>query len=236
MGRISETLPYAWLRNTFSLSMRLALAGVAVHRARRAAQPSVRAPRRRTGLTQESVTAVLQDRHGYMWLGTQAGLNRYDGYRMTAFKNDPANARSLLDNYVHALYEDSNGTIWIGSKGGLDRYDPATLSFVHQLSRSGNLTVFSIVGDGQQGLWLSTSDGLQHLDIASGQVKTLRHAAADADSINDDRVSALARDKSGNLWVGTASGLEMLAAGGRKFRHLNPQAARRRPTIYSRCR
>ncbi|ELX12458.1 sensor histidin kinase [Janthinobacterium sp. HH01] len=174
------------------------------------------------GLTQESVTAVLQDRHGYMWLGTQAGLSRYDGYRMTVFKNDPANARSLLDNYVHALYEDGNGNIWIGSKGGLDRYDPATLSFVHQLSRVGNLTVFSIVGDGQQGLWLSTSDGLQHLDIATGQVKTLRHAAADADSINDDRVSALARDKSGNLWVGTASGLEVLMAGGRKFRHLNP--------------
>ena len=93
------------------------------------------------GLTQESITAVLQDRHGYMWLGTQAGLNRHDGYRTTAFKNDPANTHSLLDNYIHALYEDGNGTIWIGNKGGLDRYDPATQSFVHQLSKSGNLTV-----------------------------------------------------------------------------------------------
>ncbi|WP_332854396.1 sensor histidine kinase [Duganella sp. S19_KUP01_CR8] len=170
------------------------------------------------GLTQESVTAVLQDRHGYMWLGTQAGLNRHDGYRTTAFKNDPANTHSLLDNYIHALYEDGNGTIWIGSKGGLDRYDPATQSFVHQLSKSG-LTVLSIVGDGAQGLWLSTSEGLQHLDIASGQVQTLRHAAADADSLGDDRIGPLARDSFGNLWVGTASGLEMLKAGGRKFKH-----------------
>jgi len=175
------------------------------------------------GLTQESVTAVLQDRHGYMWLGTQAGLNRYDGYRTTAFKNDPANSHSLLDNYIHALYEDGNGTIWIGSKGGLDRYDPATQSFVHQLGKNGNLTVFSIAGDGQQGLWLSTSEGLQHLDIASGQLRTLRHAAADTDSIADDRVGALVRDQRGNLLVGTASGVEMLVAGGSKFRHLSPQ-------------
>ncbi|MES2162508.1 MAG: two-component regulator propeller domain-containing protein [Pseudomonadota bacterium] len=171
------------------------------------------------GLTQESVTVVLQDRHGYMWLGTQAGLNRHDGYRTTAFKNDPANTHSLLDNYIHALYEDGNGTIWIGSKGGLDRYDPATQSFVHQFSKSGNLTVLSIVGDGAQGLWLSTSEGLQHLDTASGKVQTLRHSAADADSLVDDHIGPLARDAFGNLWVGTASGLDMLKAGGHKFQH-----------------
>jgi ligand-binding sensor domain-containing protein/signal transduction histidine kinase len=173
------------------------------------------------GLTQESVTFVLQDRHGYIWLATQAGLNRYDGYRMTGFKNDPANPRSLLDNYVHTLYEDASGTLWVGSKGGLDRYDPASQSFVHQLS---GMTVTGIAGDGKLGLWLLTSEGLQHVDLASGQAQTLRHAAADPDSIGDDRVAALARDKSGNLWIGTASGLELLPAGTSKFRHLPPQA------------
>jgi ligand-binding sensor domain-containing protein/signal transduction histidine kinase len=176
------------------------------------------------GLTQESVTFVLQDRHGYMWLATQAGLNRYDGYRMTVFKNDPSNPRSLLDNYVHALYEDTSGTLWVGSKGGLDRYDPATQSFVHQLNKNGSLTVTGIVGDGKQGLWLVTSEGLQRFDIPTGQVQTLRHEEVDADSIGDDRVTALVRDKPGNLWIGTASGLEVLAAGSSKFRHLSPQA------------
>jgi ligand-binding sensor domain-containing protein/signal transduction histidine kinase len=177
------------------------------------------------GLTQESVTSVLQDRHGYMWMGTQAGLNRYDGYRMTAFKNDPANRRSLLDNYVQALFEDASGQIWIGSKGGLDRYDAATQSFDHQLVKGGNLSVTSIAGDGAKGLWLTTSEGLQHLDTASGQVRTLRHADADEDSISDDRVNALARDQRGNLWIGTASGLELLAAGAGKFRHFGTREA-----------
>jgi ligand-binding sensor domain-containing protein/signal transduction histidine kinase len=177
------------------------------------------------GLTQESVTSVLQDKYGYIWLGTQAGLNRYDGYRVTAFKNDPANPRSLLDNYVQALFEDAAGRIWIGSKGGLDRYDAAAGSFVHYLSKDSNLSVTNIVGDGANGLWLTTSDGLQHFDIASGQVRTLRHADNDHDSISDERVNALARDQQGNLWIGTASGLEMMPAGGDKFRHFGTREA-----------
>jgi ligand-binding sensor domain-containing protein/signal transduction histidine kinase len=177
------------------------------------------------GLTQESVTSVLQDSHGYIWMGTQAGLNRYDGYRMTGFKNDPANPHSLLDNYVQALFEDASGQIWIGSKGGLDRYDAAAQSFTHQLIKDGNLSVTNIAGDGARGLWLTTSDGLLHLDIASGQARTLRHADGDTDSISDDRVNALARDQQGNLWIGTASGLELLPAGASKFRHFGTREA-----------
>jgi ligand-binding sensor domain-containing protein/signal transduction histidine kinase len=175
------------------------------------------------GLTQESITRVVQDRQGFIWIGTQAGLNRFDGYRVTVFKNDPGNPHSLLDNYVQALYEDANGRLWVGSKGGLDRYDPSTGSFVHQAIKAGNLAVTNIIGDGKDGLWLTTSEGLQHLDIKSGQVRTLRHAPADPDSISDDRVNAVARDKSGNLWLGTASGLEMLPPGAAKFLHLTPQ-------------
>ena len=157
------------------------------------------------GLTQESVTRVIQDRQGFIWIGTQAGLNRFDGYRVTVFKNDPGNPHSLLDNYVQALYEDAGGRLWVGSKGGLDRYDPSTGGFVHQAIKTGNLAVTNIIGDGKDGLWLTTSEGLQHLDIKSGQVRTLRHAPADPDSISDDRVNAVARDKSGNLWIATAS-------------------------------
>ncbi|WP_343732668.1 two-component regulator propeller domain-containing protein [Duganella sp.] len=172
------------------------------------------------GLTQESVASILQDRHGYMWLGTQAGLNRYDGYRVTAFKNDPANPRSLQDNYVQALYQDAAGQLWVGNKGGLDRYDPVAQAFTHVLSK---LAVTSIIGDGRQGLWLATSEGLQHFDPASGKVRTLRHADADRNTINDDHVGALVLDKHGNLWVGTARGLELLPAGSTQFRHFGTQ-------------
>jgi ligand-binding sensor domain-containing protein/signal transduction histidine kinase len=175
------------------------------------------------GLTQESVASVIQDRHGYMWLGTQAGLNRYDGYRVTTFKNDPASPLSLQDNYVQALYEDDAGRLWVGNKGGLDRYDPVSQGFAHVLSK---ISVLAIVGDGKQGLWLATSEGLQHLDTASGRVQILRHTDADANSLNDDHVNALALDKQGNLWLGTGRGLELLPAGSKEFRHFGNQNRR----------
>jgi ligand-binding sensor domain-containing protein/signal transduction histidine kinase len=182
------------------------------------------------GLSQETVTSIVQDHEGYLWLGTQSGLNRFDGYRLTAFKNDPANPHSLQDSYIQALYEDAAGRLWIGNRGGLDRYDPVTQTFVHVIS---NAPVSSIVSDGQQGLWLGTNEGLQHLEIASGQLRLLRHADADQDSINDDRVNALVRDAGGNLWIGTVRGLEMLPAGATKFRHFGPQDSRPENSLVS---
>jgi ligand-binding sensor domain-containing protein/signal transduction histidine kinase len=175
------------------------------------------------GLTQESVTSMVQDRQGYMWLGTQAGLNRFDGYRITAFKNDPTNPQSLQDNYIQALHEDAAGRLWIGSRSGLDRYDPATQVFTHVLSKA---AVSNIVSDGKQGLWLGTFEGLQHLDMASGKLQTLRHADGDQDSINDDRVATMASDGHGNLWLGTARGLELLPAGSTQFLHFGTQENR----------
>lgn len=182
------------------------------------------------GLTQESVTSIAQDQFGYMWLGTQAGLNRYDGYRLTLFKNDPANPLSLQDNYIQALHQDEAGLLWIASRSGLDRYDPATQAFTHVLTR---LSVIAIASDGAQGLWLATASGLQHLDIPSGQTRMLRHADNDQSSINDDRVTALARDQHGNLWLGTARGLELLPAGAAQFRHFGAQDNRLENSIMS---
>ena len=125
-------------------------------------------------LSQESVVNILQDRQGFMWFGTQAGLSRYDGYKMTVFKNDPVDPASIPDNYVSASYEDSQGRLWFGTKGGLARFDPASQSFTrYEASRPrqgapGNRMVAAIVPDGTAGLWLASGEGLLHLDFASG--------------------------------------------------------------------
>ena len=79
------------------------------------------------GLEQEYVLCILKDSKGFMWLGTEDGLNRYDGKEFKVYKHNPADSNSLSINHVQAIYEDKNGNLWIGTYGGgLDKYEPAT--------------------------------------------------------------------------------------------------------------
>lgn len=202
------------------------------------------------GLSQQSVLTILQDRRGFMWFGTQAGLNRFDGYRFTVYRNDPDKPDSLPDNYVLASHEDEQGRLWFGTKGGLARFDPARGGFVRYAAPqangrragspnaggapgasayagspyAGNRAVLDIQPAPGGGLWLATSDGLQFLDPASGRLRSYRHDPADPATLRDNRVSALALDGHGNLWIGTAAGLDRLAPGAEHFQHYDVDA------------
>ncbi|HTF04344.1 MAG TPA: two-component regulator propeller domain-containing protein, partial [Bacteroidia bacterium] len=74
------------------------------------------------GLSQNTATAFLQDRDGFIWVGTQDGLNRYDGYAFTVYRTVPNDTNSLCDNFILSLAEDNDGTIWIGTRNGLCAY------------------------------------------------------------------------------------------------------------------
>ncbi len=179
------------------------------------------------GLSQESVLTILQDRDGFMWFGSQAGLNRFDGYRNRVFRNDPNDPGSLVDNYVRASYQDGRGRLWFGTRGGLVRFDDATQRFArYPLSRRSdgmgrNSGVYAIVGDGKGGMWVGTGDGLVHLDPDSGQFRSLQREAGVKGTLSDERVLALAVDGRGGLWVGTGVGIDYLAAGGVGFEHFD---------------
>ena len=183
------------------------------------------------GLAQESVLAVAQDADGFMWFGSQAGLSRYDGYRITTWRNAVGDARSLANNWVRVLHVDRSGQLWIGTDGGLDRYDRATRSFIHyapveaSARGNGNRHVRAIVGDGKQGLWIGTGDGLQHLDTVTGKFTVWHNMPGDPRSLVDDQVNALALDASGRIWVGTGAGVDSLARGASAFEHHSAGAA-----------
>ena len=82
------------------------------------------------GLSQSAVNCILQDRHGFIWIGTEDGLNRYDGYTFTVYKHDLDDPSSLSDSWIWTLYEDREGTLWIGTRvGGLNRFHPETATF-----------------------------------------------------------------------------------------------------------
>jgi ligand-binding sensor domain-containing protein/signal transduction histidine kinase len=193
------------------------------------------------GLAQETVKTILQDRAGFMWFGTQGGLNRYDGYRMRVYRSDPGDPASLPDNYIQASYEDGDGRLWFGTRGGLARFDEATQKFVRYPFVSGservarNRAVAAIVGDGAGGLWIGTGDGLIRIDTASGRFRAFRHDSGDPGSLRDDRVTALALDGRGGLWVGTGLGIDHLPAGAASFDHydIDPHGDAKRNTVTS---
>jgi ligand-binding sensor domain-containing protein len=81
------------------------------------------------GLSQTDVNCVLQDQRGFMWFGTQDGLNMYDGYTFSIFRHDPADSNSIADNYISSLFEDRSGRLWVGTNGGLNLFDAKTKTF-----------------------------------------------------------------------------------------------------------
>ena len=163
------------------------------------------------GLSQNSVTALLQDRQGFLWVGTQNGLNRFDGYDFTIFRPNPQNANSLSHGAVNALFEDRDGIIWIGTwGGGLNRYDPHTGQFTryqHAPDDAASLSndiVTAIHEDHQGRLWVATcGGGLNLLDRAAGRFSRFSHDPTNLDSLSSDNLSTIFEDGAGSLWIGT---------------------------------
>ncbi|HET6725168.1 MAG TPA: two-component regulator propeller domain-containing protein [Gammaproteobacteria bacterium] len=162
------------------------------------------------GLSQQTVTALAQGPQGFLWVGTQAGLNRYDGYEFRTFVPQPDKPQTLSDSYITAILPTPDGGLWIGTDaGGLDRYDAATGRFTawrHEPGKPGSLSadrVFSLLLDRTGKLWVGTQAGLDCLDN-----KALRHI-----STTTGAVYALYADAAGRLWAGTDRGLYRIARG-----------------------
>ena len=83
------------------------------------------------GLSHPVIRDILQDRRGFMWFATDSGLNKYDGYEFTVYKNIPGDPTSIRFDAVWVVHEDREGTLWVGGGGGLDRFDRTTETFVH---------------------------------------------------------------------------------------------------------
>ena len=165
------------------------------------------------GLSQSTVNAILQDSRGFMWFGTNDGLNRYDGYEVVVYHADPHGRRGLSDDRVTALVEDSSGHLWIGTGRGLDRFDLEKKTFRHvpdddqRAEGLGDKEVRALCEDATGTLWVGTSSGLRRLDPSGDRFIHYRADSTGQRGLPDDRVTALYPDRSGAIWVGTWTGI-----------------------------
>jgi ligand-binding sensor domain-containing protein/signal transduction histidine kinase len=178
------------------------------------------------GLSQNAVLSILQDRRGFIWFGTEDGLNKYDGYEFEILKHDPDDPTTIADNLTSKIYEDKSGILWIGTRVGLDRYDPSTGSFSHYQNdptHSNTLSgtwVVSIVEDHEGTLWVGTDDGgVSLLDRETGMFTRYTHDPDDPMSLSDNSVRVIYEDRSGHLWVGTRNGLNRFNPADHSFSH-----------------
>lgn len=166
------------------------------------------------GLSQSTGRALAQDGDGSIWVGTQDGLNRYDGYGFRVFRHDPQVAGSLADNHVTVLASDHRGRLWVGTQaGGLGLYQPDTRSFHNYPVASGRedalaaVPVNAIAPASSGELWVASGRGhLQRLDRSG---RRFTHLPIPADM----QVRALLMLPGGELLVGSDRGLWLLASG-----------------------
>ncbi|WIG54484.1 MAG: hypothetical protein OJF61_000270 [Rhodanobacteraceae bacterium] len=174
------------------------------------------------GLPSTLVYSVTQDHTGYIWIGTHAGLVRYDSRTFRVFRHEPGKPDSLPANDISALLVDRAGRLWVGGEGtGLNLYEPGDGSFRHWLhdpKRQGSLAandVMAIAQDSAGAIWTGVyAGGLDRLDAEGKGFVHFRHRDGDATSIASDNVIALAPDAVGGLWIGTDAGLDRMDARG----------------------
>ena len=162
------------------------------------------------GLSQTQVAEIVQDDQGFIWFGTQYGLDRYDGYEFRVFTHDPARENSLSCVYVHSLFKDRSGTLWVGCDQFLDRFDSVHETFTHYRIDTGEVGnyVSEISQDRTGMLWLATGSGLFGLNPDTGHIIHHVHDPSNASSLSSNQVRCTLEDRSGRFWVADGENLE----------------------------
>jgi signal transduction histidine kinase/sugar lactone lactonase YvrE len=170
------------------------------------------------------VYSIHQDHRGYLWVGTEKALNRYDGYEITAYKHDLGRPGCIVAAKVQSLWEDKQGVLWAGTWDGLERFDRASESFAHYLPNPGapggdwSNVVYGLCGDADGTLW-TAGDGLKRLDRSTGMFTSFRHDSTNSESILTNQCDAVFEDSKGTLWIGTSAGLDSFDRAHGTFRH-----------------
>lgn len=159
------------------------------------------------GLSSSAIYKIFQDSKGFLWLGTESGLNRYDGYSFKIFKQDQENSNSISDDFVWDICEDEKNNLWFATNNGLNKYTPVNGKFEHFFTNQSNNTLISsnsissLAMDADNNLWIGTWDaGINIYDFK--QSKFLRLSIKEA-SFSALIVWDIFKDSQNNMWIAT---------------------------------
>ncbi|MEJ2543304.1 MAG: two-component regulator propeller domain-containing protein [Calditrichaceae bacterium] len=163
------------------------------------------------------INTIVEDNSGIIWIGTYLdGINKFDRSKnlFTHLSYEPDNSNSLSDNNIWGLYEADNGDIWIGTNKGLNQYSPKNSSFTHYLSKRGkgnlNNNVVRSVTQGPGGdIWCGTDGGgVNRLNLRSGKFSYYQYNPKNPNSLINDNVKQIYKDRDQNIWIATWNGLD----------------------------
>ncbi|MFC1607987.1 two-component regulator propeller domain-containing protein [Candidatus Latescibacterota bacterium] len=178
------------------------------------------------GLSQNSVMCILKDSRGFMWFGTQDGLNKYDGYNFTSYRHIPFDKTSIGNSSITQIIEDDDNNLWIATLNeGLFQFDRNTEQFTYYGFEPGNDASISsneindlVYNAGT--LWIGTkNNGLCRFDIQTRQTQRYEHKNSDPKSLVDNLINDLHLDRIGNLWIATSAGLDKFNPVRGEFEH-----------------
>ena len=165
------------------------------------------------GLSQSHVNTIMQDSRGFIWIGTENGLSRYDGYEFVNYNHQPYDTNSLSNNYINAICEDSQGFIWIATKKGLNCFDVRKgvfTCYVNDPQRSNSVSddlVLNVFIDSKNTIWVKTLKSLDQFDVKTKSFRRFSHYYDLFRFVSGYIHFPILEDKSGKLWVGTKDGL-----------------------------
>ena len=162
------------------------------------------------GLTQSEILCVFQDSEGYMWIGTQNGLNKFDGYSFEHFFYSPNDTTTLSNSWIFDITEDPEGFLWIGTKEGLNKYDKnegrfSRIRLTDQVDGPEDKYVYGLSADDSH-LYINRSPSLSILDFETGTITSYRNTLESGGALYDKGFPII-RHSNGDLWIGSANGL-----------------------------
>ncbi|RMH65140.1 MAG: hypothetical protein D6677_03220 [Calditrichaeota bacterium] len=191
-------------------------------------KPALEHLSQQAGLSDNFITSVLKGPHGFVWIATRNGLNRFDGREFRIYRKDSQNPFSLGDNHLKCLLKDAEGRLWIGTNaGGLFTYNAVKDHFEKQPLSEDSSTTHPVTGinalaeDPQRNLWVGTSgSGLIRYDRKQGTHVVYKHNTLNKNSLADDMIRVIHVDKDGHIWIGTDSGLDLYNPDQDTFSHV----------------